>query len=101
MAEEIHLNDIGTVFEVVIVDAGAAVDISGATTLELIFTPPTKPKKVKVAALVSDGRDGKIEYVTVANDLDETGTWKIQAHVVLSNGAWRSEIGSFNVFGNL
>ena len=83
------------------VDAGVAVDVSGATTLEFTFTPPTKPKKVKTAVLVNDGKDGKIKYVTVANDLNEIGIWKIQAHVVFSNGEWRSDILSFNVFGNL
>ncbi len=101
---EIHLNDIGTIFEVTLSDESAVViDISGATTREIVFVPPSDSvnKKTKAAALTGDGTDGKMQYTTVAGDIDEQGAWQLQAHVVLPSGEWRSTVADFNVFPNL
>ena len=102
MACEIHLADIGTVFRLTLKDCDdVAVDISSATTKEIIFKKPDGTQVTKAASFYSDGTDGIIEYSTIEDDLDMTGTWKIQAKVIMPTGTWSSNIQSFKVYANL
>jgi hypothetical protein len=102
--EEVHFNDIGTVFLVTVNDcvSGTAspLDLTGATDLKLIFKSPAGTRYEKSALYDSDGSDGKIKYTTVDGDLNEVGTWRIQAYIVLG-GTWRSDVGTFKVYENL
>lgn len=99
--EEVHVGDIGTVFTVTVADSGTPVDISAATTIEIIFGKPYDNASVtKTAVFVTDGTDGKIKYTTVANDLNIAGPWEIQARITLPTGTWRSEVGEFTVHEN-
>ena len=108
-ANEIHVNDIGTVFEVTLLDEGSSpqiVDLSTATVKELIFKDPAGTSTTQTAAFTTDGTDGKIQYTTLTGDLDTAGLWYLQAHIVIGtaspiNGEWRSDIGQFEVFDNL
>ncbi len=105
--EEIHVGDIGTSFEITLYDDSAVVDVSGATSKEILFKKPTVDgvegdTVTKTADFTTDGTDGSVKYVTVdANDLDVAGTWKIQAKVTLPGGTWSSNIDSFKVYANL
>ncbi len=100
--EEIHVGDVGTIFEVTLKDGDDAVDISAATTKQLIFrTPDGKTVVEHDAEFVTTGVDGKIKYTTVADDLSVEGVWKIQAYIVLADGAWRSSVEEFQVYANL
>ena len=98
---EIHVGDIGTVFQVTVLDGGEAIPLQTATTKQLIFTKPSREKLTKAAAFVTDGSDGKIKHTSVSGDLDESGNWKIQAYIVLPGGSWKSDIGEFFVHPNL
>lgn len=103
---EIHLNDIGTVFRTTIKDkacdgTSSVLDVSAATTLNLIFKKPGGTVVTKSASFTTDGTDGQIEYITVDGDLDEVGNWQIQAYIVLPSGSWRSDKGTFYVHENL
>ncbi len=100
-ANEIHLNDIGTIFEVTVMDGAAVVDVSTATTKEFIFRKPDLSTVTKAAAFSTNGVDGKLKYTFLSGDLDQTGVWFLQAHIVLPTGAWRSDQLSFSVFPNL
>lgn len=102
MACEIHLNDIGTIFKLSIKDCqNGIVDISSATNVMITFKKPSGSSMVKLGTLFTDGTDGIVQYVTIANDLDEIGSWKIQAKVNLPTGSWNSNIESFKVYDNL
>lgn len=103
MACEIHLNDIGTVFRLTIVDCDlVAIDISTATVKNVTFKRPDGTTFTKTGVFATDGTDGVIDYVTIDGDLDMSGEgWKIQAVVTLSTGTWSSEIGLFTVYDNL
>ena len=101
-ANEIHQNDIGTVFEVTLQDGEVVVDISTATTKEIVFRKPNAGAVLtRAATFKTDGTDGILQYVTVSGDLDTVGEWHIQSHVIISAGEWRSDIGTFDVLGNL
>ena len=83
MAEEVHVGDIGTIFRATMYDGSTVLDISGASTLQLIFAKPDGTTLTKTAVLTNDGTDGIMEYITVDGDLDTKGDWKIQGYVAL------------------
>ena len=98
---EIHIGDIGTIFEVTMKDCDATIDISTATLKEIIFKRPDVAASAYTAEFSTDGTDGKIKYVTVADDLDVEGTWKVQAKITMPTGTWKSDVSSFRVYENL
>lgn len=99
--EEIHVGDIGTVFEVTLNDCDAIVDLTGALSQELIFKKPDKSVITRTTVFKTDGTDGIITYTTVANDLDQKNSWQVQAKVTLPTGTWSSDIHKFKVYDNL
>lgn len=102
MATQIHVNDVGTVFELVLKDeCNKLVDLSAATALQILFTKPSKSTLTKTAVLTNDGTDGKINYVAIAGDLDEVGSWQVQGRVTTAGGAWSSSVSKFKVHPNL
>lgn len=110
-AEDIQKGSIGTVLEVEIVESVLAssgntcilevVDVSSATTKEIILQKPDGTAMVKTAEFTVGGVDGLIRYVTIAADMDDVGKWLIQGHVIMPTGEWFSKVGEFNVGGNL
>ena len=101
-AEEIHIGDIGTIFEVTLLDGLAIVDISAATLMEIIFVKPDKTKVVNTAVLSGTGTDGKMRYIILlASELDIKGNWEIQGRVTLPTGTWSTDIDKFKVYKNL
>ena len=100
-ANEIHLNDIGTQFLLTVKDGSSAVDISSATTKQVIIQKPSGDKITANTAFSSDGTDGKMYYNTVAGNLDEAGTYKIQGKVIISDGTFFTDITTFKVYRNL
>jgi len=101
-ANEIHVSDIGTVFEVTLMDDTVVVDISTATAMEIVFVKPDKTKVVNTAVFTTDGVDGKMQYVIALDtELDQVGNWKIQGIVTMPTGKWSSDIDKFKVYGNL
>jgi len=100
--EEIHVGDIGTAFRVTLYDCDVVVDLTGITTAEITFQKPDESTVTKTASIyVGDPTLGVIEYITLANDLDQEGSWKLQAHVVIPTGEWRSDTEKFKVYANL
>lgn len=98
----VHMNDIGTQFIAQVVDQdNNIVDISTASQLQMIFKKPSGIKVAQSGVLYTNGTDGKMEYITQANDLNEHGLWKLQGYVVNPSGAWYSDQFTFPVARNL
>jgi hypothetical protein len=102
---EVHYNDIGTVFLITVNDCvsgtSVALDLSTASSLQVILKSPSGVSYTKTASFYTNGTDGKIVYVTINNDLNEVGTWSIQAKITIPTGTFRSDIGTFKVYENL
>lgn len=97
MAGEIHTNDIGTVFTLTIVDQdGVAVDLSSDPSPEIKFKHGSQVL-TKVATFTTDGTDGIIQYTTVSGDLNQSGNWTMQGHVILLSGEWHTTKVGFKV----
>lgn len=100
--EEVHLYDIGTIIDVPLLDCDLpAEDIDSATVKQILFKKPSGAVVTKDAIFKTDGTDGILRYVTITDDIDEVGTWKIQARVTLPSGTWSSSIDKFKVYTNL
>ena len=101
--EEIHKDDIGTEFLLTVKDeTGAAVDISAATTTNILFQKPDSGTILtKTATFKTTGVDGKITYSTIVGDLDTVGLWRYQAHIIFSGKDMKSSVNTFHVYDNL
>ncbi len=100
-ANEIHKGDIGTQFTVTVQDGTTVVDISTASTKQLIFKKPGGTILTKSTSFVTDGTDGKMQYVSVDGDLSDDGVWKMQGKVVIGGNTFSTDITSFKVYRNL
>lgn len=99
---ELHVGDTNFIFVVTVTEDCVAIDISAATSKVITLLKPSGESLEKTAAFTSDGTDGKIQYATVAGDIDEVGLWKIQAIVELGSGSlYHSSVKSFKVMHNI
>ena len=101
MASQIHVGDIGTTLIGTVLDGGVAVDISSASSIQMILSKPDQTTLTKTASLNSDGLDGKMKYVTIDGDIDQAGNYKIQGKVVLGSATYSSSISTFKVYCNI
>jgi hypothetical protein len=107
MASELHLSDIGTILRWTIEDSGVAVDVSGATTKTVTLKRPDATTVTKTLVFstksgdTGTGSDGRVEYVIISGDLNQTGTWSFQINLVFASWTGKSDIGTFTVFANL
>lgn len=101
MPQEIHVDDVGTIFRITLMDGSSPVDLTGATAKSIIFEKPDKTSVSKDADFYTDGADGIIEYTIETDDLDMAGSWRIQAQVTLTSGTWSSDILGFVVHENI
>lgn len=102
-ANEIHVGDVGTVFEVTIKDqSGTAVDISGATTKVFFLRQPGGSVTTVTAQFIGgSGTTGVIGFTSTASHFDKVGKFKLQAYVADGTNTWRSDIYEFSVSANL
>lgn len=98
----IHVGDVGTAFLVTIKDENSnIVDISTATTKQFYFKKPDGTTVTKSASLFTDGTDGKMVYYTISNDLNISGKWTLQAHIVTTTTDFKTDVYNFIVDKNI
>jgi len=97
-----HVDDFGTTFQITLTDSdGVAVDISSATTKQILFEKPDGTPLTKTAGFATDGTDGIIQWVATAGVLGLFGLWKIQGRVSAVSFQYSSEKGDFRLGTNL
>jgi hypothetical protein len=101
MASEIHYGDIGVNFNITVMNGDAVLNVSNANSISIIFQKPDSSDLTKTASLVTNGTDGKIKYTTVAGDLDQIGTWQIQARVDFGASVFSTDVQKFKVYRNI
>ena len=98
----VHVGDIGTIFELTVEDCNGVVDISTATTLEIIFRKPDGTQVINLACLSGTGVDGKMRYkTTVSTEIDQEGDWLMQGRVEFGADDFKTTVVGFNVQGNI
>ena len=93
---QVHVGDDGTVLTKTVYD-DAVVDISSATTLELIIINSNGDRVVLSGSFVTDGTDGQAYFVSTPTTWTSEGTAKEQVHLVLSSGEWWSNVSTRRV----
>ena len=101
MASEIHVDDIGVNFNITVMNGSVPLDVSNADNIYIIFQKPDGSDLTKSASIVNTGSDGNIRYTTVAGDLDQVGTWQIQAKVDFTISVFSTDIQKFKVYRNI
>lgn len=101
MASEIHYGDIGVNFNITVMNGTSVLDVSNADNIYIIFQKPDASDLTKTATLATDGTDGKIKYTTISGDLDQVGTWQIQAKVDFGASVFSTDIQKFKVYRNI
>lgn len=105
--QEIRVNDTGTTLEVEITEWDEVtktyipVDISAATTKNIIIKRPDGTTVTVVGVFTTDGTDGKLYIITASGHLPISGTYYIQGSVALATWVGSSSIGDFIVYENL
>ena len=98
----IHLNDVGTEFQISLKTcAGVAEDITTATLIQVVLQKPDFTKLTNTVVASGDPTEGIVIYTTILGDLDQVGKYKLQAIVTYPTGKWSSEILTFKVVTNL
>lgn len=101
MASEIHAGDIGTIFRITIKDGDSIVDVSNVDSKIVYLQKPDSSTLTKAASYYTDGTDGIIQYTTESGDLDQVGTWQIQARIDFGTDVFNTNIDKFKVLRNL
>lgn len=83
-SETISLGDIGTDLQITITENGVPANLSSASAIEIELIKPDGQVLTKSASFITDGLDGKIRYITVADDIDQIGTWSYRGIVTFS-----------------
>lgn len=94
---DIHVDDYGWIGKLTLKQDGTAVDLSGYSTLQMIFIAPDGTAATKTAAFDSDGRDGIIKYTIQNGDIDAAGDWKVFARVAGGGAEITTNFISFHV----
>lgn len=79
----VHLGDVGTIFRVTVTEKvwnastlcwdDSVVDISSATSMEVLFLMPSGTTRIRPAVFTTDGTDGKLQYTSAEGDISEAG----------------------------
>ena len=98
----IFKGDWGTIFHITVLETNEAeqnvvMNISTATTKQILFTKPSGTLLTKTAVFTTDGTNGQIQYVSIDGDLNEAGTWTWQGLLTFASGKWHTTTGSFSV----
>ena len=101
MSSEIHYGDIGVNFNITVMNGTAVLNVSNANSINIIFQKPDGSDLTKTATLVTNGTDGNIRYTSVSGDLDQVGTWQIQARVDFGASVFSTDIQKFKVYRNI
>jgi len=98
---QLRVGDINVQLLATILEDGLPVNLTTATSMQLLIRKPSGTLLTISPSFFTDGSDGKIYYNTASGDLDEEGMWKIQGSVAISSGLYRSTIKNFQVYGNI
>ena len=100
--DEIHINDVDTIFETEIRDnTNSVVDISSASIKNFLFSKPNLSIVTRTGVFTTDGTDGLLRYNTLSGDINAIGIWCYQIDIAFSGGHWHSDTTQFRVEPNI
>lgn len=98
----VQLGGVGLIFILeCLSSAGELVDLTDATSVEMIFRPPAGNHFTRTAQISTPGTLGQIKYITEVGDLTQKGRWEYQGHVVWPGKDLKTSVATFEVLGNI
>ena len=97
----LNVGNIGIPIRVTVKEDGSAIDISSATTKDIIMEGPDGAKVTKTASFNTDGTDGVLLFTSVSGDFDDTGDYHVQVFIVDSPKTYYTSVVTFFVADNL
>jgi hypothetical protein len=88
---------IGTKLRWTVVDNEEILDVSDASLMQLKLIKPNGVQVTKPLTHITDGTDGRVEYVVESGVLDTAGTYKWQLYLAISPWQDHSSKGHFVV----
>jgi hypothetical protein len=101
MTADIHINDIGTPLRFTVKENNQPLNLANYDWLVLHLEKKDKTTVDKPLTLVTNGSDGKAQYITQDGDIDQKGKWKAQIFYGDSSGSWHTSIVEIVVEANL
>lgn len=104
MAAKIHVGNVGVAFQTTFVDEnGTAIDISGASTKQIIASHPDRVTNVYwPGSFITNGVDGGLQYVTNSSgDLPIGGDWRFQGFAIVGTNKWTTDITTVTIYSNV
>lgn len=100
---DMQVADVGTILVVTVNDAETetAKDISSATVKEFHFLKPDGNVIEREAIFITNGSDGKLRYVSTADDFDVEGIYRWQIYLEMPGWTGHSNVDSLKVLKNL
>ncbi len=104
--KEVHVGDVGTALRLKVLDQDdAAVDLSAATTLEILVSKPDgSVTSTAATSLVDpvDSTESLMQFLSITTTFDVPGWYNYQGHIVLASGEdLHTDIIRFEVHANL
>ena len=94
---DICKNAIGTKLRWTVLDEGEVLDVSDASVMQLKLLKPDGSSTTKPLTFITDGTDGRVEYVVESGVLNISGTYKWQLYLAISPWSDHSSKGHFVV----
>jgi hypothetical protein len=101
MAGQLRKDDVGSIIRVRVVENGLPFDASSALVKTYKLKRPSGSVMTVPVSFESDGVNGTFVYVTVENDLSESGPWSGQVFMEFTTGKWHTDHFNFNVGENI
>ena len=100
-AGDIHVGDIVQFISTILDQNGIAVNLSSATTKDFLLQKPDGTFLTKAGSFYTDGTDGILMYITTNSDLNQSGSWRFQWHVIYTSNEQHTDVIKFKVLANL
>jgi hypothetical protein len=97
----IQVGAVNLLIELEIRDGYNVLDISGATTKNIILEKPDDTVITVSGSFTTDGSDGLLFYKTREGDIDQAGIYNVQAYLVLPDFTGYSTPVNFTAYANL
>jgi hypothetical protein len=96
------INDVGTVLRATVKDQdGTVVDISSSSPKQIYVKRPDGSVLVKTGSFTTTGSDGKLQYATIAGDLNQPGPYSFWPKLTgVSSFTGRGTAIDFDVMGD-
>jgi hypothetical protein len=98
---KIQVGAVNFLIELQLKEGYGILDISSATTKNIIIEKPDDTIMIVPGSFITDGKDGLLYYRTQVGDLNQDGLYNVQANIEMPDFQGYSTPVSFEVFPNL